>query len=53
MKTEIIKYKNYSFKIFVDPNMRDYSNDPTVKKRAEEAKEFLRKHPLPGHPLKK
>ena len=33
--------------ITVDKKMRGYSNDPTVKKRAEEAREFLKKNPLP------
>lgn len=27
--------------------MRDYSNDPAFKKKAEDAKEFLKKHGLP------
>ena len=28
-------------------NLPDLSNDPVFKKKAEEAAEFLKKHPLP------
>lgn len=33
--------------------MRDYSNDPFVLEKLEKAKEFLKKHPIPEHLLKK
>ena len=33
--------------IKVVKKMRDYSNDPFFKKKAEDAIEFLKKHPLP------
>lgn len=33
--------------IIVVKKMRDYSKDPVVQKRAEEAIAFLKKHPLP------
>lgn len=33
--------------IKVVKNMRDYSNDPTVKKSANDAIAFLKKHGLP------
>jgi len=33
--------------ITVDPNMRDYTQDPFFVKKAERARAFLAKHPLP------
>jgi hypothetical protein len=33
--------------VIIDNNMRDYSNDPLVIKKAERAAKFLKKHPLP------
>jgi hypothetical protein len=41
--------------ITVNPNMRDYSKDPFFIKKAERAREFLAKHPLPKEesPIKK
>jgi hypothetical protein len=36
----------------VSDKVKDRSNDPFFVKKAEEAKEFMRKHPLPDH-LKK
>lgn len=33
--------------ITIDNNMRDYSSDPLVIKKAERAAKFLEKHPLP------
>ena len=33
--------------ITVDPNMRDYSKDPFVIKKAERARAFIAKHGLP------
>jgi len=38
--------------IIIVDNMRDYSNDPVFKKKLEDAKEFLKKHPIPDR-LKK
>ena len=39
--------KKLSGNITVVKDMRDYSKDPTVLKRAKEAKAFLKKHGLP------
>ena len=39
--------------ITVDKNMRDCSNDPTVKRRTAEAIEFLKKYPIPESSSKK
>ena len=39
-------------KAIVSDKVKDRSNDPFFIKKAEEAKEFMRKHPLPDH-LKK
>jgi hypothetical protein len=36
----------------ISDKVKDRSNDPYFVKKAEEAKAFLRKHPLPEH-LKK
>jgi len=33
--------------ITIDPNMRDYSKDPFVVKKAERARAFIEKHGLP------
>jgi len=43
------KKKQATKKIFgvVDPNMKDFGNDPFFLKKAEEAKEFLRKYGVP------
>jgi len=38
--------------IIVSDKVRSHANDPFFVKKVEEAKEFLRKHPLPDH-LKK
>jgi hypothetical protein len=38
--------------IIVSDKVRSYANDPYFVKKAEDAKEFMRKHPLPDH-LKK
>jgi len=43
--------KGYGSPIVSD-KVKDRSNDPYFVKKAEEAKEFLHKHPLPDH-LKK
>ncbi len=36
----------------ISNEVNDYSNDPTFIKRAKEAEEFLKKHPLPEELLK-
>jgi hypothetical protein len=36
----------------VSNEVRDYSNDPTVLKRLEEAKKFMEEHPFPEELLK-
>lgn len=41
------KKKNNDSNIIIVEKMRDYSNHPTVKKKGEEARAFLEKHPLP------
>ena len=33
--------------ITIDPNMRDYSKDPYILKKAEKARAFIEKHGLP------
>jgi hypothetical protein len=33
--------------ITIDPNMRDYRNDPFILKKAEKARAFIEKHGLP------
>ncbi|HEX5667602.1 MAG TPA: hypothetical protein VFX73_02300 [Chitinophagaceae bacterium] len=40
-------------KVTVVKNMRDYSNDPVVLKKAQIAKEFIEKNGLPPGPKKK
>jgi len=37
----------------ISDKVKDRSNDPYFVKKAEEAKAFLRKHPIPEHLLKK
>ncbi len=37
----------------VSDKVKDRGNDPYFVKKAEEAKEFLRKHPIPEELLKK
>lgn len=39
--------KEKSIEIAVVKRMRDYSNEPTFKKKAEKAIAFLKKHGLP------
>lgn len=41
------KKKMNSGNIIIVEKMRDYSNDPVFKKKNEEARIFLEKHPLP------
>jgi hypothetical protein len=41
------KEKKNKSGVTVDENMRDYSNDPYVKKKAETARAFLKKHGVP------
>jgi len=38
--------------IIVSDQVRSYAGEPYFVKKAEDAKEFMRKHPLPDH-LKK
>jgi hypothetical protein len=40
-------------RIVVNPNMRDYSNDPFFIKKAEKSKEMIMKVGLPGIPPEK
>jgi hypothetical protein len=39
--------KNITVNVTVVKKMRDYSQDPFLKKKAERAKAFLEKHPFP------
>lgn len=39
--------KEITTEITVVKNMRDYSNEPVFKKKAEKASQFLKKHGLP------
>ena len=41
------KEKKNKSGVTVDENMRDYSNDPFVKKKAETARTFFKKHGVP------
>ncbi len=52
MPTVAIK-KERSGEIAVVKKMRDYSNEPTFKKKAEKAMSFLKKHGLPAAFTKK
>lgn len=45
--------KGRTNEITVVKNMRDYSNEPVFKKKAEKAKAFIEKHGLPKHFTKK
>jgi hypothetical protein len=36
-----------------EETVRSYASDPFVLEKLEKAKEFLRKHPIPEHILKK
>ena len=51
--TEELKKILKEVKVRVVKDMPDYSNCPTVKRRAKEARAFLKKHPLPKWFLKK
>jgi hypothetical protein len=44
--------KDFYGNAIVSDKVKDRSNDPFFVKKTQEAKEFLRKHPLPDH-LKK
>ncbi|NML23258.1 hypothetical protein HHL16_20435 [Pseudoflavitalea sp. G-6-1-2] len=46
MSTAAVK-KGRMDEVIVVKKMRDYSNDPAFKKKAEEAKAFIKKHGLP------
>jgi len=39
--------KNITINVTVVKKMRDYSQDPFIKKKAERAKAFIKKHGLP------
>lgn len=45
-------YHNKWANCTISKDVRDYSNDPTIIKRTQEAKEFLEKHPIPEDLLK-
>jgi hypothetical protein len=45
--------KKGDIKITVVKKMRDYSSDPTFRKKAEKVKAFLQKHGLPPQAKKK
>jgi hypothetical protein len=48
------KLKNYdTSNIIVVKELKDYSKDPYFVKKAEKAREFLEKHPLPESMTKK
>jgi hypothetical protein len=48
-----ISKKGLGSNIIIVEKMRDYSNDPLVKRKAKEAREFIQKHGLPKFPKKK
>jgi hypothetical protein len=50
---KVIDEKGFCGDAIVSDKVKDRSNDPYFVKKAEEAKEFLRKHPLPDHLRKK
>jgi hypothetical protein len=41
--------KDFYGNAIVSDKVKDRSNDPFFVKKTQEAKEFLRKHPLPDH----
>lgn len=41
----------YKPQITIDPNMRDYSDDPFIVKKVERARAFIAKHGLPDEKL--
>ncbi len=49
----VARKKKDEIKVTIVKDMRDYSEDPFFKKKAESAKEFLKKHPLPESSKKK
>lgn len=52
MPTVAVK-KDKSGNVIVVKRMRDYSNEPAFKKKAEKAMGFLKKHDLPKSIAKK
>ncbi|WP_255155187.1 hypothetical protein [Ferruginibacter sp. HRS2-29] len=46
MKEEIVTVGDYSFRIYVDPNMRDWSKHPYFIKKFEEFDAFMKKIPI-------
>jgi len=51
-KTQRIILKGYSAPIISD-TVKSHADDPYVLDKVAKAKEFLRKHPIPQHILKK
>jgi hypothetical protein len=51
-KTQRITLKGYSAPIISD-TVKSHADDPYVLDKVAKAKEFLRKHPIPQHILKK
>jgi len=45
MKEEIVTVGDYSFKIYIDPNMRDWSKHPYFIQKFEEFDAFMKKNP--------
>jgi hypothetical protein len=41
------KVKERQPTVAIDPNMRDYSQDPFILKKVERARDFIAKHGLP------
>jgi hypothetical protein len=48
-----LKKRIKDIKVIYIENMRDYSKDPYFRKKHEEMKAFLEKHPLPEELKKK
>ena len=44
-----VKENDFYGDAIVSDKVKDRSNDPYFVKKAEQAKEFLQKHPLPDH----
>lgn len=42
-----LQKKKHGLIITIDPDMRDYSNDPFIVKKVERARAFIAKHGLP------
>jgi hypothetical protein len=46
------KVKEGQLAVSIDPNMRDYSQDPFIVNKVESARAFIAKHGLPKEKLK-